>query len=254
VLRAAKRLAHLALTAWDTQSKHYDTFVKHHLFDFADHILAHADSLSHVAPGRVTVLPTPAYSLPEPAWSCSEVDARFDIEKKRVAVLFGFPQPSKGFDRAVAVLPHLPTDWMMLQVGDSKRSQAEAEKLADQAEKLGVASRFVRTGYLTDAELAAVLGRADVALAPFRSVNHSSSLGHLIGAGVPIVASRISTLERLADDGAGLQFADPDNPVSLAQAMTGDLSDLRMHNLEYTRQHGFAAVAKFIVERLGGTR
>ncbi len=249
VVRAVKRLAHLALTTWDTRTRHYEAFVAKHLFDFAAHVVAHADTLASVAPGRVTVLPTPVYPLPAPVWSRAEVDARFGLAGKRVAVLFGFPQPSKGFDRAVAALPHLPPDVLLLQVGHSERSQAEAEKLQSQA-----AGRLVRTGYLTEAELAAVLARVEVAVAPFRWVNHSSSLGHLIGAGVPIVAHRVPAVERLEADGAGICFVDCDNPVSLAAALVANLDDLRERNREYARQHGFAAVARTLMKLIGETR
>ncbi len=205
--------------------------------------------LAGVAPGRVTVLPTPVYTLPDPAWSRAEVDTRFGLAGKRVAVLFGFPQPSKGFDRVVNALPQLPNDVVLLQVGDAERSRAEAERLESHA-----AGRLVRTGYLADAELSAVLARADVAVAPFRWANHSSSLGHLITAGVPIVAHRVPAIERLEADGAGVCFVDCDNPVSLAAAMTSDLGGLRERNREYAARHGFAAVAQFLMKLIGAPR
>src|SRR5262249_27176489 len=161
---AAKRLAHLALTAWETRTRDYESFVEKHLFDFAAHVVAHAETLTGSAPGRGTGLPTPAYPLPEPACSRAEGGTRVRLSGKRIAVMFGFPQPTKGFDRAVNALPYLPGDVILLQVGHSERSQAEAEKLQARAVELGAADRFVRTGYLSDAELAAVLARADVAV------------------------------------------------------------------------------------------
>ncbi len=252
-LRAAKRFAHRTLAAWDTGTWRYEPFVRTGLFRFATHLVTHAETLADVSPGRVRALPAPAYPLPAPAWSPREVDERFGLAGKRVVLLLGFPQPSKGFDRAVACLPHLPADVVLVQAGDSEQSRPEAEKLAAQAAALGAGERFVRTGYLADPELAAVLRRADVALAPFRAVHQSSSLGHLIAAGVPIVASRIPTTERLAADGAGLRFADCDSPASLAATVAELLNDpaaradLHRKNEDYARRHGFDAVARFLL-------
>lgn len=245
--RAIKRLIHLALTTWDTGSLRYEPYVRTRLFDFAAHIVTHADTLGGP---RVRVLPTPAYSLPEPTWTLSEVDQRFGLGGKRVALLLGFPQPSKGFDRAVAALPHLPPDVVLLQVGHSERSANEGERLAALA-----AGRLVRAGYLSDSEMAAVLCRADVGLAPFRAVHQSSSLGHLVGAGLPVVASRIPSTERLATDGAGVRFANCDDPVSLAATVMDVLkypAELRARNAAYTGSHGFGAVARLLIELTTG--
>jgi glycosyltransferase involved in cell wall biosynthesis len=249
-VRAAYRLAHLTFAG----TVRYERFARTHLFDFAAHVVTHADTLSPLVPGRVRVLPTPAYPLAEPAWTADEVDGRFGLAGKRVALLLGFPQPSKGFDRAVDALPHLPADVVLVQVGQSERSQAEAARLTARA-----GGRFVRTGPLTDAELAAVLRRADVGLAPFRSVHQSSSLGHLIAAGLPIVASRIPATERLAADGAGIRFADCDDPRALAEAVVQALEcpavreGLWARNTEYAAAHGFGSVARFVAGLVGAS-
>jgi glycosyltransferase involved in cell wall biosynthesis len=250
-VRGLYRLAHRAFAAWDTRSLRYEPFVRSRLFDFAAHLVTHSPTL---AGPRVAVLPTPAYPLPAPAWTRAEVDGRFRLAGKRVAVLLGFPQPSKGFDRAIAALPYLPPDVTLVQCGWSERSEPEGLKLVSQAASLGVGERFIRTGYLSDAELAAVLARADVALAPFRSVHQSSSLGHLIAAGLPVVAGRIPAVERLAADGAGVAFADCDDPAGFAAAAMDGMADpeLRAKNTAYTVVHGFREIARQLVGRAAG--
>ncbi|OWK40446.1 Glycosyltransferase [Fimbriiglobus ruber] len=263
-VKAGKRLVHLALAARDAHSRYYDDFVREKLFSFAAHMVTHsrplAQSRSKDLPvARVHVLPTPTYTLPASAWSTTEIESRFGLSGKRVAVLLGFPQPSKGFDRAVTCLPHLPADVVFLQVGTSDRSRAQCEALTAHAAALGAGDRFIRAGYLTDPELAAVLRRADVAVAPFRAVHHSSSLGHLIAFGIPIVAADIPSTRELAADGAGLVFADCDDPKALADVVTAVVSDrafaeeLRTLNDTYTRAHGFRSVARFVCGLFGPT-
>ena len=106
--------------------------------------------------------------------------------------------------------------------------------------------------------MAAVLRRADVALAPFRSVNQSSSLGHLIAAGLPIVASRIPGIEQLERDGAGILFTDCDDPHLFAAAILQILNDpetrkeLCARNAVYTRDHSFRTTAQRLVELATG--
>ncbi len=262
-MKVLQRLTHLAVARWDTRTQDYNRFILTQLFGFTKYLVTHAARLAEaremdLPPARIHVVPTPAYPLPEPNLTNAEVDARFGTQGKKVLVLLGFPQASKGFDRAIAVLPHLPGDVVIVQIGDADRSRVAVELLQAQAVQLGVQSRFLRTLYVSDAEMAAVLRQADVALAPFRSVNQSSSLGHLIAAELPIVASRIPGIEQLAIDGAGILFADCDDPQLFAAAILQILNDpetkntLRTRNATYSQNHSFRSTAKRLVELATG--
>ena len=261
--KVMQRLTHLALARWDTGTREYNTFIHMKLFGFAKHLVTHATRLAEtrstdLPPARIHVLPTPAYPLPEPNLTNAEVDARFGTQGKKVLVLLGFPQASKGFDRAIAALPYLPDDVVIVQIGDADRSRVAVELLQSQAVQLGVQSRFLRTLYVSDTEMSAVLRRADVALAPFRSVNQSSSLGHLIAAELPIVASRIPNIEQLATDGAGILFVDCDDPQLFAAAILQILNDpetrkeLCAKNAMYSQNHSFRTTAQRLVELATG--
>jgi glycosyltransferase involved in cell wall biosynthesis len=250
--KITQRITHKWWAYQDTGTQDYVGFLKAKLFAHAAHIITHAPTLLDARPAeRMHLLPTPAYPLPLSSWSRDEVDARFGTAGKRVMVLLGFPQLSKGFDRAIAALPHLPEDVVLVQIGDAPRCAGYAQELQTQAENLGVAGRWIRTGPLSDAEMHGVLLRADVALAPFRQVHQSSSLGHLIAVGLPILASNIRPFQTLVADGAGLQLMDTDQAKPLAEAtlkLLAGSDELRAKNRTYTEQHSFRTTALKILE------
>lgn len=258
-----QRVVHLAAARRDASGGSWDRYVKHHYFEAADDLVTHAEGLirartTDLPAERLHLLPTPAYPLPWPAAERHDLDAKYGIVGKRVLLLFGFPQPSKGFDRAIAALPYLPEDVVVLQIGDAPRCVDEAAKLAALAEDLGVSSRFLRSGPVDDETLAVLLHRTDVALAPFRHVHQSSSVGHMIGASLPIVANRIPAFEALRTDGAGILFA-ADHPRALAAAVMHLLDDdetrqlLALKNAEYTARYSFRGVAMYLLQLLSGS-
>ncbi len=258
-LKVVQRSAHRLLAGWDARTVGYESHLRTRPFTGVAHVVTHAAALADpgplgLPPSRVHLLPTPAYPLPAGASPVPDLDARFGLAGRRVVVMLGFPQPSKGFDRAVAALPHLPADVVLVQLGAADRAKDTAEALDAQAAALGVAGRFVRAGTLEDHELQAILARASAAVAPFRSVHQSSSLGHLVAAGLPVVASRIPGIEPMAAAGAGITFADCDDPVALARTLGEVLTpgplrdDLIARNRVYTTDHSFQTVADRIAE------
>jgi len=255
-----QRLVHLAMSRRDSGGGSWERFVRGRYFEGADHLATHAESLvqartSDLPAENLHLLPTPAYPLPWPAADRHDLDERYGLVGKRVLLLFGFPQPSKGFDRAVAALPYLPEDVVVLQIGDAARCADEVAKLTAQAKQSGVATRFLRAGALSDADLAVLMHRADIALAPFRTVRQSSSVGHMIGASLPIIANRVPALEALRNDGAGILFA-ADHPRALAAAVLHlfESADTRQHlalrNAEYTAKNSFRGVALYLLQLL----
>jgi len=248
--RGLLRLVHTTLMAWDTGLIKYEQYINHHMLRFAKAIVMHSENLADTvrteSPNyRVHYCSAPAYPLAESEWSTHEVNERFQLADKTVLIVLGFPQVSKGFDRAIACLPHLPTNVVLVQVGHSESSEPAGQILVHQAATLGVSLRFLRTGPLNDGQLASVLRRSDLALVPFRSVHHSSSLGHLISAGAPILAAQLPTIERLANDGAGIAFTTWGEPKALAReinrllASIDEIERLKRLNVDYLARHRF---------------
>ncbi len=255
-LKVVQRLAHRALAGVAARSPAYTRYVGARLFAGAKHLVAHAPALIEgrrdLPPARRHLLPSPAYALPPPDLLPGGVDAEYGLAGKRVLVVYGFPQPSKGFDRAVRALAHLPPEAVLVQLGANRTGDRGAAELRELAESLGVGARLIQPGELAEARVAAVLARAEVALAPYRSVHHSSGLGHLIGAGLPVVAARVGGVVPVAEAGAGVAFADCDDPAALARAVTGVLADggraavLRSASRAYALEYSFAGVARHL--------
>ena len=261
--KVVQRLTHKVLAWRDTGALDYAGHLKTGLFSFAAHLVTHSPTLiaarRHDLPAaRVHLLPTPAYPLPEPTLAPAEVDAKYGLVGRRVLTLLGFPQASKGFDRAVAALPHMPADVTVVQIGDAPRCALVAAELVAQAATLGVGARFVRAGSVSDGELHALLLRTDVGLAPFRAAHQSSSVGHLLAAGLPVVAGRLASFEALVADGAGLHFAEVADPAAFAAAVTAVLSHaglrdgLRARSRDYARRHSFRDTARCVLRLATG--
>ncbi len=204
-----------------------------------------------VPEGRVKFRPHPVFPLAPPAWSADEVDRRFGLAGRRVAVVVGFPDPRKGFDLAVRALSGLSADVVLVWAGGlrGEPDAREASTLDQLARELGVAGRFIRTGFLAEPELSAVLLRAEVGLAPFRHASGSGSVSRLLAAGLSVVATDLPPFRDMRDAGAGVVLWPGPAPEGLAAAVQEVLSDptirkgLRAANARFASTHGFAALA-----------
>jgi glycosyltransferase involved in cell wall biosynthesis len=211
-----------------------------------------------VSEARVKCRPHPVFPLSPPAWSADEVDRRFGLADRRVAVVVGFPDPRKGFDLAVRALSGLPSDVVLVWAGGvrGEPDAREAFTLDQLARELGVAGRFIRTGFLAEPELSAVLLRADVGLAPFRHASGSGSVSRLLAAGMPVVATDLPPFRELRDAGGGVVLvAESDSGAWVGGVQEllrdpGNADRLRTANRRFAAGHGFAALAAEIVDRV----
>ena len=110
-------------------------------------------------------------------------------------------------------------DARLLVVGDGPERPALEARLDD----LGVRNAATLVGARPPAEVPAWLARMDVATAPYppQPGFYFSPLKvfEYLAAGLPLVASRIGQLEDLLEHGATCLFAEPGDPMSLAEAL-----------------------------------
>jgi glycosyltransferase involved in cell wall biosynthesis len=125
----------------------------------------------------------------------------------------------KGIDVAVRALPLLPDDTVLVVLGEGP----EREKLGRLARDLGVDSRLFLPGRVPD--VAAWLNRASVLAHPARW--EGFGLGVLEGmlAGLPVVASNVSSLPELVVDGATGVLVPADDAQALAAGIERALAD-----------------------------
>jgi glycosyltransferase involved in cell wall biosynthesis len=141
-------------------------------------------------------------------------------------------EPQKGVDVAIRALDEIPDAWLVV-LGDGPQ-RPELEQLA--------AERVYMPGRVPD--VAAWLRRADVLVHPVRWEGFGLAVLEAMLAGVPVVASDVSSLPELVDD-AGI-LVPPDDPSALAAAVGRVLGDPAGY-----AEHGRArALREFSVARM----
>jgi glycosyltransferase involved in cell wall biosynthesis len=195
--------------------------VERALSRLADRVIAITDALRDFNVERVGVdarkIQTIHYGLddlPE-AWGVNPpddvpADARVLLSVARLTL-------QKGIDVAIRALPLLPGDAVLVVLGEGP----ERASLESLAVELGVADRVFLLGRVPD--VAAWLRRATVLVHPARW--EGFGLGVLEGmlAGLPVVASDVSSLPELVLDGTTGVLVQPDDPSALALGVAGAL-------------------------------
>jgi glycosyltransferase involved in cell wall biosynthesis len=249
--RARARLALSALSRLVDPAAGYERFLRDTLLPRVAHFVVHSNELrsrliAHgVADTRITSTALP----PFPATPTDGVRSRFvdAIGTRRVVLLLGFPHPRKNYELAIQALPQLPDDVQLVMAGDSSgplRSQYVAS-LHALAASLGVASRVLATGRLTEDELHDLVGRATVGVAPYTYATGSAAIAQLFGARVPVVASNLDSNTVIHDLGGGLILFRSGDVDSLAGALNQVLRDDGLRHSLSERSRAFAERLSF---------
>ena len=188
--------------------------VERGLSRLADRVITITDALRDFTVERVGVDPakveTIHYGLDDlpAAWGVNPLDnvpagARVLLSVARLT-------QQKGIDVAIRALPLLPEDTVLVVLGEGP----ERETLEGLARELAVGNRVFLPGRVPD--VAAWLRRATLLVHPARW--EGFGLGVLEGmlAGLPVVASRVSSLPELVVDGETGVLVRPDDPSALA--------------------------------------
>ena len=135
-------------------------------------------------------------------------------------VFVGRLAPVKGLRVLLEALGQLPDPNVRLTiVGDgSERATLEA-----MAAPLGERVRF--TGYLSQEEVAEILTTANAFVLPSFAEGVPVVLMEAMAAGLPVMATRITGVPELVEDGVSGHLVTPGDPAALARAIT-ELADL----------------------------
>jgi glycosyltransferase involved in cell wall biosynthesis len=131
----------------------------------------------------------------------------------------------KGQDlliEALAALRELP--WTLRLVGPPDAEPAFTAALQARIAALGLASRIVFTGALTEAEVADEYRRADLFVLPSRMETYGMVLSEAAAHGLPILSTRCGGIPDTLPAGAALLVA-PDDAGALAAALRDLLTD-----------------------------
>lgn len=146
--------------------------------------------------------------------------------------------PQKGIDVAIRALPLLPDDTVLVVLGEGP----ERGELDRVAHELGVQHRVFLLGRVPD--VAAWLQRATVLVHPARWEGFGLGVLEAMLAGLPVVASRVSSLPELVVDGETGVLVQPDDPSALALGMARALDQRELGDAGRERAHREFSVAR----------
>jgi glycosyltransferase involved in cell wall biosynthesis len=128
--------------------------------------------------------------------------------------------PQKGIDVGVRALASLPDDTALVVLSSTTEQRQELETVA---RELGVERRLFLLGRVPD--VAAWLRRAQVFVHPARWEGFGLAVLEAMLAGLPVVASSVSSLPELVLDGETGFLVPPDEPGALARAVARALEE-----------------------------
>ncbi len=177
-----------------------------------------------IEPGRIKILPFPLRKAERlPKERCREaLGIRME---NRVLLLFGFVARSKGFDLVLRALPDLPEDVVVVVAGSPrvKEDVPYHESLKDAARSMR--GRVVFKDYVEDAEVPLVLGAADLAIEPYRSIHNSGVLTDFLSYGLPVLSSDLEYFSGIAEAFGCIETfrsGDPGDLALKAKRLLGD--------------------------------
>lgn len=150
-------------------------------------------------PAYVVLVPTGIPDpLPAPTGG-SSFRERFHLEGRRLATLFGYLSPNKGYELTFDILSSLPEDVVFVIAGGARTTDMEpyAAQLKERVAKAGLTSRVVITGFLSDEEVAEAMEASDIVLVPHTQATGSYSVTLPLTHGRPILASDLDCFREI---------------------------------------------------------
>jgi glycosyltransferase involved in cell wall biosynthesis len=243
-LAARLRGAHLVTT------KHNDDpfrsgpfrYVERGLTRLADRVIAITDALRTFTIERVGVpsekVQTIHYGLDglPAAWGDNPPD---DVpDDARVLLAVSRLTAQKGIDVAIRALADLPADTVLVVLGEGPE-RATLERLASD---IGVDARVVLPGRVPD--VAAWLHRARLLVHPARWEGFGLGVLEAMLAGLPVVASNVSSLPELVADGETGILVPPDDAAALARGIAEALERPELGSAGVARARSEFSVAQ----------
>jgi glycosyltransferase involved in cell wall biosynthesis len=189
-------------------------------FGAMDAIVAHSEhgarrlrEVVGLDPGRVRVIHHGAFDyltrLPEE----KPLPAELESAEGPVILFFGLLRPYKGIDVLLEAFREIEGAELWI----AGNARMEVEPLRRLAAEAPGRVRFL-TRFVEDAEIPAIMRRADVVVLPYRDVEHSGVLYAALAFGKPLVLSAVGGFPEVAGQGAAW-LVPPEDPPALAGAL-----------------------------------
>jgi len=149
---------------------------------------------------------------------------RWGLRGRQVVLFFGGLKPRKNLETMLdvwtAVAPSHP-DARLLVAGGG----VLLDDLRRRADRLGVSSSVVFTGYVPEADKADYFNLADVFFFPSAMEGFGLAVGEAMSSGLPVVVSNRGSIPELVVDGEGGFVSDPADPARFAERLRLLLGD-----------------------------
>jgi glycosyltransferase involved in cell wall biosynthesis len=136
-----------------------------------------------------------------------------------VILFFGLLRPYKGLESLLEAFSQVEGAELWI-VGNPRMS---VEPLHELAALSGARVRFI-TRFVEDAEIPAIMRRADLVVLPYRDAEHSGVLYAALAFGKPLVLSAVGGFPEVAEHGAA-RLVPPEDPATLAATLAEVVGD-----------------------------
>lgn len=132
-------------------------------------------------------------------------------------LFFGLVRPYKGLDVLLRAMAAGPPETALLVAGEFWGGPGTTEQLIAE---LGLRDRVeLRPGYVASEDVPDLFARVDALVLPYRSATASFNAYLAFEHGVPVIATRVGTIEGDVRDGVDGVLCEPDDVDSLAAAL-----------------------------------
>lgn len=136
-----------------------------------------------------------------------------------VVLFFGLLRPYKGIDTLLEAFRRVKGAELWI-AGNPRMDLTPLRRLADEAPgRVRFLPRFVE-----DAEIPALMRRAEIVVLPYRDVEHSGVLYAALAFGKPLVLSAVGGFSEVAEQGAA-RLIPPEDPAALAAILSELVAD-----------------------------
>lgn len=156
-----------------------------------------------------------------PAVDRAQARARFGLADEAFAVLcFGLIRPYKGVDVLLEAVASLPVELPLVLLLAGEPWGADAQVLRERLGRSDLAGRVhAKLEWIPEQEAAQWFGAADVAVLPYRSATGSAVAAQALGAGLPVVGTRVGGIAEVVEDGSNGLLVPPEDAAALAGAL-----------------------------------
>jgi glycosyltransferase involved in cell wall biosynthesis len=132
---------------------------------------------------------------------------------------FGVIRPYKGLPELVRAFRSLVQEGRSVHLTLAGELWSKSEQALEELEECGSERYTTLLKYISDDEVATLFSDCDILVAPYRRVSASGPISMAMGAGMPIVTTRIPALQEACAGYEGVEWAGVNDPESLASAM-----------------------------------